>query len=430
MTSWALAAFVAALPVAPQAQQPQTPVPAPLSTSSRIQIGGQIGIRGDGMPDEDTAELRSRIALDMTATISRVWRAHADVYVDGLVANRPQAVTAMVWGAREAWIEAATGRADIRAGYGRVVWGRLDEIQPSDVINPLDLARFLFDGRSAARLAVGFVRGRLFASEKLTVEGVFVPFFRRGTFDELDEDTSPFNRLRGVILPASVALVTPEIDRQEPEVAWRNVSGGARVLGTIGRVDVAAGAYRGFETFGPVTFEPLGIIGPTVVGHLVQTFPRTTMVSADFETVTGNWEIRGETALFVEKTLQGAMGAVDGRSLDAGAGLYRSTGGLTAFGSVLYHRQWADTDPSVDRSDVSLIGSIEHRFGRERHLARVFGLTTPRDHTGFIRGLYEWKVKDDVTLEASAAAYIGQRRTIPDRFESPDFFFAGLKYYW
>lgn len=426
MIPWVLAAFLAAPPATPQAQPDQAPAPA----SSRIQIGGQAGIRGDGMPNEDTAELRSRIAVDLTATINRVWRAHADVYVEALVANRPQAVTAAVAGAREAWIEAATSRADIRAGYGRVVWGRLDEIQPSDVINPLDVARFLFDGRSAARLAVAFVRGRVFASEKLTVEGVFVPFFRRGTFDELDEDTSPFNRIRGLILPASVSLVTPTIDRQEPEAAWRNVSGGARVFGTIGRVDVAAGAYRGFETFGPVTFEPLGPIGPTVAGRLVQIFPRTTMVSADFETVAGAWEIRGETALFVEKTLQGASGAVDGRSLDAGAGLYRSAGGFNAFGSVLYHRQWSNADPTVDRSDVSLIGSIEQRFGRERHLARLFGLTTPRDCTGFIRGLYEWKVKDDVTLEVSAAAYIGQRRAIPDRFESPDFAFAGLRYYW
>ena len=44
------------------------------------------------------------------------------------------------------------------------IWGRLDEVQPSDVINPVDAARFLIDGRAAARLAVPFVRGRFFAS--------------------------------------------------------------------------------------------------------------------------------------------------------------------------------------------------------------------------------------------------------------------------
>ena len=34
---------------------------------------------------------------------------------------------------------------------------------------------------------------RLFAGEKVSVEGVYVPFFRRGRFDRLDEPTSPFN---------------------------------------------------------------------------------------------------------------------------------------------------------------------------------------------------------------------------------------------
>ena len=73
---------------------------------------------------------------------------------------------------REAWIEVAGSKGDLRAGYGRIVWGRLDEIQPSDVINPLDTARFLFDGRGAARLPVAFLRGRVFASHDFVIEGV------------------------------------------------------------------------------------------------------------------------------------------------------------------------------------------------------------------------------------------------------------------
>ena len=45
-------------------------------------------------------------------------------------------------------------------------------------------------------LPVTFVRGRVMPSERLTIEGVVVPVFRRGTFDELDEPTSPFNLVR------------------------------------------------------------------------------------------------------------------------------------------------------------------------------------------------------------------------------------------
>ena len=46
---------------------------------------------------------------------------------------------------REGWVELAGEYADVRAGVGRISWGRLDEVQPSDVINPLDVAKGLID---------------------------------------------------------------------------------------------------------------------------------------------------------------------------------------------------------------------------------------------------------------------------------------------
>ena len=47
--------------------------------------------------------------------------------------------------------ELTAGRLDVRAGFARVIWGRLDEVQPTDVVNPLDVSRFFFEG--AARRA-------------------------------------------------------------------------------------------------------------------------------------------------------------------------------------------------------------------------------------------------------------------------------------
>ena len=74
-----------------------------------------------------------------------------------------------------------------------MVWGRLDELQPTDVVNPLDVSRFFFEGRSEARLAVPLVRARIHAGENVSIEAVYVPIFRRGRFDRLAEDSSPFN---------------------------------------------------------------------------------------------------------------------------------------------------------------------------------------------------------------------------------------------
>ena len=93
----------------------------------------------------------------------------------------------------EAYVDVRAGGFDVRAGLATTVWGRLDEIQPTDVINPLDVSRFVFEGRAAARLPVLQTKVRWFANESTTVEGVWVPIFRRGRFDALDEPSSPFN---------------------------------------------------------------------------------------------------------------------------------------------------------------------------------------------------------------------------------------------
>ena len=76
-----------------------------------------------------------------------------------------------------------TSRFDLRAGAARLVWGRLDEFQPTDVVNPIDLSRFLMEGRSEARLPVGLVRGRaVFLPHSTTLEAVVVPVLSARAF--------------------------------------------------------------------------------------------------------------------------------------------------------------------------------------------------------------------------------------------------------
>ena len=105
------------------------------------------------------------------------------------------------------------------------------------------------------------VRARWVGSEALTVEGVWVPLFRRGRFDFLDEDSSPFNLLTDRDLCRDDAPCPPiplefALDCREP----------ARTLGQLARrracecddgADGLVGVgYRGFEPFGVVTIDP------------------------------------------------------------------------------------------------------------------------------------------------------------------------------
>ena len=440
MPAGSAALLAAAWLLSSQASQAASPPQSPPSPSApRLAFDGYIGLLADVLPRKDAVEFRPSVLFDLSTDVRGV-KLQAEAAIEGLAARRGETVTHAAVRARDIWAEFASGRVEVRAGYGRVIWGRLDEIQPSDVINPIDAARFLLDGRSEARLPVGFVRTRVFAGESMTFEGVFVPFFRRGWFDQRDEPTSPFNLVNDAVLPAGVTLAHDDPRQEEPAATWSNVSGGGRVSATIGRVDVAGGIYRGFDAFGPITLEltgpPILELAPSVAGELVEWHPRFTMVSGDFETVQGDWAMRGEVAIFPERTFAGVGrgGLVSGRSLDAGAGVERRAGDYRLFASAILHREWSSegvggTTP-YRRTDVSLVGSVERPFRRDAWLARVFGIMNPVDRSGFLRGLVLWKPRDNVTWEFSAATFLGTSDDSIGRFKGRDFVFARLKYHF
>jgi hypothetical protein len=146
---------------------------------------------------ETVAEWRSRLFAEGFLNPSDLVHMRVGVYVDALAGDRGAlgatgVVIAAVVQPADIYAEYRGRAFDLRAGMARAVWGRLDEFQPTDVVNPIDLSKFLLEGRSEARLPVALVRGRLFLPAGSTLEGIVVPFFRSARFDQLDEGTSPF----------------------------------------------------------------------------------------------------------------------------------------------------------------------------------------------------------------------------------------------
>jgi hypothetical protein len=359
----------------------------------------------------DDRELRTRLLVTATADPARWLRLHLEGTAEGLVAHRGGRVDDVVVNAREAWIEVRGRSAEVRAGYGRLVWGRLDEVMPSDVINPIDTAKFFLSGRAEARLPLAFVRSRVFLPAQTSVEMVAALPGRRGRFDVLDDDSSPFNLLNDL-----------RVRRETPAASWKNVQGGMRVSSTVGRVDMSVSAWRGFESFGVVSIEPLG--------GLVERYPRFTMIAADAETVRGGWAIRGEAAAFVDKTLSRPFGPVQGKAIDAGVGVDRAAGDYRVFGSVVWHREWSAVLPDATESYVNLIASVERQFSRDRYMARVFGVLNPEDRSGFVRGLVSWSVRDNVLLEGSGGIFMGEGTDTISRFTDRDFVFLRVRYHF
>jgi hypothetical protein len=411
-------------------------------------LTGSIGVFADYFPNrQDTTELRARLFAEEKAEPSPRVRLTVSGFVEGLLSRRPStgsgqtliSVNDAIVRVHDANIEVRGRRIDLLAGYARIAWGKLDEIQPTDVINPLDVSRFFFEGRSEARLPMLTARARVHVTDAVSIDAVYLPDFRRGRFDQLDEPTSPFNLPLAIAEDPIVCLAigcppaAVTITNRAPAFTANHAQGGVRLSATSGRVDWSLAAFRGFEPFGLYT---LDAVPPPAVPAVAIVYPRFTMIGGDFETVRGEWGVRGEAAMFVDDNFQSAeLRVVTGHSLDAGIGVDRRAGSYTLSGTVLVHAERYDSvlsraDLRDGRTDVSLVASVDRTFARERYRFRGFGVYNATEASAFVRGIGLASVRDNLTLEASIGWFAGDGRDLVGRFGDSDFIYARVKYYF
>lgn len=420
---------------------------APPAYAQRGTVDGHVSIGVDHLPNlDDATELRARLFVERSWS-SGPWRLRGAALAEALAADRDGARRDGHLQIREATVAWAGEVFELRAGLGTIVWGRLDEVQPTDVINPLDASKYLLEGRSEARLPVAHARVRWFAGERATLEGVWVPFFTRGRYDVLDEASSPFNLLNDArrCVPGPSCPVVRSFQRDEPARTLGASQGGARVNVTTGRVDWAAAVYSGYPGFGRLSALPLVILGPPgapppVVPPSVvvrERFPRFTMVGGDLETARGAWAWRGELAFTTGDTV--ATGdsplGVRGRSLRAGVGADRNAGAFRLNGTVLLERRVAEADAAAGvagttDTNLSLVIGGERPFARDTRRLRVFGAWNLADRSGFARTIGTWSIRDNLSLEGTVGWFFGDGDDTISRFADRDFVAVSCKTYF
>lgn len=408
-------AVALALPAAASAQALVTGY-----ASAMVDLIGRPAAGADGR-DADV-ELRARVLVERRQDLGEHVRLRLSGYLEGLVADRQQASPTrdLIARPQELHAEFVSERVDVRVGYSRIVWGRLDELQPTDVVNPVDLARFFLEGRAEARLPVALARARLFLPASTILEAVVVPQFRRGRFDQLDEQTSAFNPFNDIRLGTKGS--DPFVPgRREPATSWGNLQGGGRAQTTTGRVDWGVSAFRGFRPFGVLD---------AGAAALQEIYPRFTMVGADFETVRGEWGVRGEAAAFLDDAFQATdvPRAIAGRSFEAGLGADRKAGDFRVSGNVLVRRRSPEEpSASIDRSDVNLIAAVDRSFSRETRRLQVFAVYDPTEATSFLRAIVTVKLTDLLSIEGSGGWFAGAGPDTLGRFTDRDFAYVRVR---
>lgn len=412
----------------------------PAEAQAPAEVSGHVAVLADVVPrvpgpagaPDGASELRIRAGLDVRRRATDRLTLRAAVVAEGLTADRTGTTAgAATLQPHDLTVTWSTSRVDLTAGMAQVVWGRLDEFQPTDVVNPLDIARFFLDGRTAARRAVGLARARLFLPRDTTLDAIVVPAFRPGTFDVLGAATSPFSLAPRELCGAGTGCLPVRASVTRPGVRLANAQAGARLTGTAGRLDWGLMGWRGFEALPIYTAAAFDQARPGTIA-MTGEHQRTTVVGGDVETVLGAVGLRAEAAWHLEDTLQATdrVAALRGRSLDLGAGLDRRAGDYRVSLTVLATARMPDDGAlpaaAIDRRDVQVVAAADRSFARETRRLRLFGVVNPGDQSAFVRGVGSWSLRDGWWLEGSAGWFAGDGADTLSRLAQRDFLSLSL----
>lgn len=379
---------------------------------------GHVEARGVFYPTLKLSEARTRLLARYDTTIDKRWFVVASACADGVTGSDDRGTQGIVR-PLENYLERRGARFEIRLGMSNVAWGVLDELSPQDVVNPIDVSRFVLEGRSEARLPVPLARVRVFLPASLTLEGLLVPYARRGAFDQLDETRSPFapEGLGG--LPRSDSRLTADA-----------VEGGLRLRGTGSGIDWGVSMYRDIVDFD--RYE-LSATGP------VARRPARWMGGGDIETARGDWVFRGDAAVFIDDPLQAFVenplqgeripAIVPKVSFQGGIGADRRVGETTFFINALYSH--LPEDPRIDAEDeMSLIGGLTRDFSQGTRTLKLFSLWNASSGSGFSRAIWDEELVENLRLEVSGGLFLGQGGQVFRLVEDADFVTARIRFYF
>jgi hypothetical protein len=248
----------------------------------RLVVAGRVGYDGKiGNPD------RGNPWLDL-----------ADVYQD----------KDLFVGLDEAYVEFVFRDVELRLGKQKISWGRLDELQPTDNMNPEDLTEFFFRSELERKIGVPGASLTWFAGP-WTTQLVWNPIYTAQRFPHREDRW--FAPLLEIPEEFATPLGTLPVRAQYPDVdappfTFASSDAGLRIERHIEGAEVSASVFHGWDktsTFGArgtTTVIPTGIpatpAAPSADVSIVPTLHRVTVVGADLAVPVWLLALRAEAA--------------------------------------------------------------------------------------------------------------------------------------
>lgn len=365
--------------------------PGPGTKSERFHVGvEQLRLEAGWLSDSDQpvdARYYAHGRAAMEWRPSSAWELRAGARVDGYRQTGSPDFSDVDADYDETYIRYRGDKYRVTAGAQTVIWGRVDEIPPSDRLSVQDVRRFLLDDLADRRLAVPALRVETFQAG-LKLDALWVPEFRAAEMPELDSIWSPVDRTDGRLIgiepnPALAALVRSGSFAEDEHGSG---GGGLRLSRSGEGLDVAVTAQRVRHSLPYYELDPAAravllsggdtqaavaaVNGPTFVAR----HPLTWVFGGDlgFEANGATW--RFEAAYLTDvpvTTTDLRMETVKGVDWVAGVEFYPGDANARVNLQLAGHHL-LDTPAILDREDAySFNGAIENVFDHNRWRAKL-----------------------------------------------------------
>jgi hypothetical protein len=182
---------------------------------------------------------------------------------------------------REGYFEVSRGQWEIRGGRQLIVWGRADELNPTDVITPKNFLLLLPEGQAGYRFGVNALKADYFLSlSGVRVTGVWVPVSSAS------------------IIPISTLPEGVRLTDRLPPVRFEDGSAGVKLDRSGGKIDASLSYFYGFNLLPEVHIERASLdeVTRTLHADVALEHERQHMIGGDFATTRGRFGYRGEVA--------------------------------------------------------------------------------------------------------------------------------------
>ena len=181
---------------------------------------------------------------------------------------------------REGYVEIARERWELRGGRQLIVWGRADELNPTDVITPKNFLLLLPEGQAGYRSGADALKVDYFLPWSVRATGVWLPVF------------SPS------IIPISPLPPGVRLADRAPPVRFEDGSAGVKLDRSGGKIDASLAYFYGFNLLPEAHIESASLdqATRTLSADVALVHERQHMIGADFATTRGRFGYRGEVA--------------------------------------------------------------------------------------------------------------------------------------